>query len=200
MKGSQYRITGILLAGGRSNRMGMEKGKIQIGNQFLYQYPLKVLERICDEIFISTSKGFKPTEKYALISDEVPGIGPMGGIYTCLQKSSNDLNIVLSYDMPLINEGLFRKLIIEGTDADITLPVLQKKLPEPLCGIYRKCVAEKFQELIEEDKFAVHQVFPLVRTKLVFIDDSMPFYRPDIFLNINQESDLSKLPPGFGEG
>ncbi|MCK5137343.1 MAG: molybdenum cofactor guanylyltransferase [Bacteroidales bacterium] len=197
MNSSHSKITGILLAGGMSKRMGREKGILKIGDRFLYQYPLRILEALCDEILISTCKNFTPPLAYPTVCDEVAGIGPMGGIYTCLNRSSNDLNIVLSYDMPLVNEGLLKHLIHESEAHDIVLPALQKNKPEPLCSIYRKSVAGVFRDLIEKNIFAVHRILPLVNSRTILIDDRMPFYNPDIFLNINQESDLNRLPPGL---
>ncbi|MEN8228741.1 MAG: molybdenum cofactor guanylyltransferase [Bacteroidota bacterium] len=199
MMGKGQKITGILLSGGKSKRMGREKGQIRIGNRLLYQFPLKVLEEVCDEIVISTCKDFSPSFGHTLVCDEIQDIGPMGGIYSCLKRSSNDLNIVLSYDMPMINRGLLNKLITESIDFDITVPALENGHPEPLCGIYRKGVADKFHELIREDRFAVHQVFPMVKTRMVRIEDTMTFYHPELFLNVNNAADLAKLPRGFGE-
>jgi molybdopterin-guanine dinucleotide biosynthesis protein A len=104
-------ITGILLAGGQSSRMGRDKGMIRIGKFLMYQYPLKVLESLCDEILISTCNPMEIEEDYEQVCDEIPGIGPIGGVVTCLEKSSNDLNIILSYDLPLVNRDLFTELL-----------------------------------------------------------------------------------------
>ncbi len=197
MNSSRSKITGILLAGGMSRRMGREKGILKIGGRFLYQYPLRILEALCDEILISTCTNFSTPLAYPAVCDEITGIGPMGGIYTCLKKSSNDLNIVLSYDMPLVNEGLLEHLIHESPSHDIVIPALQDNKSEPLCGIYRQSVTDVFRDLIGKKMYAVHRALPLVNSRTVLIDDRMPFYHPDIFLNINQESDLKRLPATF---
>ena len=194
MNNSRSKITGILLAGGMSRRMGREKGMLKIGGRFLYQYPLRILEALCDEILISTCTNLSTPLAYPTVCDEVTGIGPIGGIYTCLNRSSNDYNIVLSYDMPLVNEGLLEHLIHESQSHDIVIPALQENKPEPLCGIYRRRVTGVFRELIGKKMYAVHRVLPLVNSKIILINDRMPFYHPDIFLNINQESDLKRLP------
>lgn len=111
MKESLPNITGILLAGGQSSRMGRDKGMIRIGKLLMYQYPLRVLEALCDEILISTCNPMETEEDYEQVCDKIPGIGPIGGVVTCLEKSSNDLNIVLSYDLPLVNRELFTELL-----------------------------------------------------------------------------------------
>lgn len=192
------KITGILLAGGMSQRMGKEKGIIRIGPKYLYQYALQVLENLCDEVLISTCKEGLFFEKYQLVCDEIPGIGPMGGIYTCLKQSSNEINVVLSYDMPLVNEDLISHLIGESHSHDIVLPALEKNKPEPLCGIYRKETAHIFEKLISEKKYAVHHAIQLGNSKIIPIDDKMSFWNSDIFLNINKVDDLKKLPSEIG--
>ena len=123
----------------------------------------------------------------------------MGGIYTCLKRSSNDLNVVLSYDLPLVNEGLVSYLIQERGSHDIILPSLQKNKLEPLCGIYRKKVAGTLKSLMNKNEFAVHRAFQLVKSKTILINSRMPFWHPDLFLNINHIDDLKRLPAGFGD-
>jgi len=188
------KITGILLAGGMSRRMGKEKGIIRIGPKYLYQYALQVLENLCDEVLISTCKEGLFFEKYPLVCDEIPGIGPMGGIYTCLKKSSNEINMVLSYDMPLVNEALMAHLIGESQDYEIVLPALDKNMPEPLCGIYRKETVRIFEKLISQKRYAVHHAIQLGNSKIIPIDDELSFWNSEIFLNINKVDDLKKLP------
>jgi molybdopterin-guanine dinucleotide biosynthesis protein A len=111
MKDYTPKITGILLAGGQSSRMGHDKGMIRLGKFLMYQYPLKVLESLCDEILISTCKPLEIEEDYEQVCDKITGIGPIGGVVTCLEKSANELNIILSYDLPLVNRGLFTELL-----------------------------------------------------------------------------------------
>jgi molybdopterin-guanine dinucleotide biosynthesis protein A len=198
MKYAMQKITGILLAGGRSTRMGREKGDIRIGRYPMYKYPLSILESLCDEILISTCKQMEMEEPHEQICDEFQGIGPIGGIYTCLKRSSNELNMILSYDLPLVNEGLFRELLKSADDFDITLPALHQGRPEPLCGIYKKSVTDVFHEMIENKIFAVHKALSRVKTNTIVVEESMSFFHPEIFLNINQESDLDQLPPHLG--
>ena len=191
-------ICGILLAGGMSKRMGREKGTLRIGNTFLYQYPLTILELICDEILVSTCDESALRVDHKMVCDEMKGIGPLGGIYSCLKKSSSELNLVLSYDMPLVNESLFRLLISEVDDFDIVLPGLSPEMPEPLCGIYRKGTTSIMEEMISKKDFAVNHLLKRSHSKIVPISKDMECWRPDLFLNINSQEDLKHIPPGFG--
>lgn len=198
MQTTHTKITGILLAGGMSRRMGREKGQLNIGKKLLYQYPLRILEQLCDEVLISTCKSELFPVKHQSICDEVKGIGPLGGIYSCLKHSSNELNLVLSYDMPLVNETLFRQLISLAEGIDVVLPAMQDERPEPLCGLYRKSVTGVMEEIIAQNNYAVHRILPLCKSKIVRITKEMECWHPDLFLNINSAEDLNRIPHGFG--
>jgi molybdopterin-guanine dinucleotide biosynthesis protein A len=187
---TEKNITGILLAGGQSRRMGNDKGMIGVGGRPLYQYPLKVLGQICDKVLISTCRGSDYQEKYPVLCDEIPGKGPIGGICTCLKKSVTDLNIVLSCDMPMINKELLEYLVEKCTGYDMAVPVHERDITEPLCGVYRKAVADKLEQLISKQVYAVHAVFELVKCNLVTISEALPFYKSCLFMNINDAKDL----------
>jgi molybdopterin-guanine dinucleotide biosynthesis protein A len=186
-------ITGILLAGGMSSRMGREKGEVMIGRRRLYEFPLQLLENLCEEILISTCKNPSPVPHHPAICDEIKGIGPMGGILSCLEQSTNDLNIILSYDMPLLHESLLEYLVSESKGYDIVVPALDKTRPEPLCAVYRKRITPVLRELISEKEFAVHKVIVRSRSKVLIIDDRFPFFHPGLFLNVNSLEDLDRL-------
>jgi molybdopterin-guanine dinucleotide biosynthesis protein A len=211
MKSQLPPITGILLAGGKSSRMGQDKGMIRAGKLLMYQYPLRVLESLCNEILISTCNPMQIEESYEQVCDEIPGIGPIGGILTCLKRSSNDLNIVLSYDIPLVNKELFLELLSHATDQSTTLPdntplydaVLPAGIsgkPEPLCGIYRKNSANVFQEMIGQGVYAIHKIIPRTDSFIVRINPAMPFFHEQLFININSKADLSDLESYLNSG
>lgn len=195
MIASDKKITGILLAGGKSSRMGREKGFIMLGEKMLYQYPLRVLESLCDEILISTCKKMKIEEKHKQVCDDIPGLGPIGGISTCLKKSSSNVNIILSYDLPMVKKELLEELLRSNTRHDVVLPAMKPGQIEPLCGIYKKEVGAVMQDQISKGIYAVHKVLPLLQSKIIQITPGMPFYHPDLFRNINAETDLKNLPP-----
>ena len=190
MKNHQGRITGILLAGGMSRRMGRDKAMIEVDGEYLYRFPLRVLEELCDRILISTCRDSGFPDIHDRICDEVEGAGPMGGLYTCLKKSQTDLNMVISCDLPMVNEELMKYLIRESAGYDIAIPAMSPDKPEPLCGIYRKNLVAPLLQSLQIGNFAVHSVFPQVRSRIIQIDASMPFYHPDLFLNINSTADL----------
>lgn len=199
MHSNKLNICGILLAGGMSRRMGSEKGTLQIGSSVLFHYPLGVLEGLCDEILISTCEESILRVDHQKVCDEVKGIGPLGGIYSCLKQSSSELNLVLSYDMPLVNASLFRLLISEVDDHDIVLPGISEGRPEPLCGVYRRNTVSAMEDMISNNDFAVNHLLTRCHSKIVPITKDMECWQPELFLNINSKEDLKRIPPNFGK-
>jgi molybdopterin-guanine dinucleotide biosynthesis protein A len=191
-------MTGILLAGGKSSRMGKEKGSLKLGNQFLYEYPLQVLEACCENILISSCNPSLPRAPHPLVCDEISGLGPLGGIYSCLKYSSTELNVILSYDMPGINVPLIHYLLTEAKGYDVVVPALIEHQPEPLCGVYRKSALPVFEACIQQKEYAVHKALRKSRSKVLIIHQHMDFWHPELFININTREDLERLSPGFG--
>lgn len=104
MKATKDEITGIILAGGKSSRMGKDKGLCDFKGKALVSYAIETLRPLCGNLMISAN--YFP-EKYAefdlpVIADEVKNIGPMGGILSCLKQSHTQHNLVLSCDTPFV--------------------------------------------------------------------------------------------------
>lgn len=193
------KITGILLAGGKSERMGREKGLIPVGDNLMYQFPLRVLESLSDKILISTCKQLDLKESHVQVCDVISGIGPISGLYTCLMHSETDLNLVVPYDLPLVNSGLFLHLLKHVNGYDVVIAAMEPGKPESLCGIYRKSVLPVIQEMIQEKNYAIHQLLPRVNSKLVIVDSSHPFFHEKLFSNVNSPDDLEDILPGLME-
>jgi len=197
MSAPGIKLTGILLAGGKSKRFGREKGNIRLNNKRLYEYPLSLLERSCEKVLISTCQQKTFKAEHQCVCDEIKGIGPMGGIYSCLKQSETDLNLVLSYDLPLVNQELINYLLEEWKEEDVLLPALADGIAQPLCGIYRRQVVEVLEVLIAQKDYAVHKMLSSTSSRILQISEAFEWEFPDLFLNINREEDLRRLPPGF---
>jgi len=185
-------MTGIILAGGKSTRMGSEKGLAVFGGKPLIQYALDVFKPLCDEILISSNSESYHYLGYQVIPDEYPGIGPMGGIYSCLRRSKNEINLVLSCDMPFVTVELFRWLILKRGNSMISVPWHEKDHYEPLCGIYHKGVVEDMRQFIFKKNYKLPDLFMRVAFMPVNANELCPDRGPDCFININSSEDLVK--------
>ncbi len=89
------KVTAIILAGGKSSRMGADKGMQKLFGKPLVSYAIGELYGLCDDIIIRSSSAEYAGFGYKLVADEFPGIGPMGGVYSALRQSETNDNLVL---------------------------------------------------------------------------------------------------------
>ncbi len=190
---NNLQITGIILAGGKSSRMGIEKGLIRHRNKYLIEYSIDVLLKVCNQILISANDNSYNFLGYRVIPDEIPDCGPMGGIYSCLKKSKTSFNLVISCDTPMINQGLLEHIILNIGDHDIVVPTERNEHYEPLCAFYHQRNIPTLEKFIRNGNFKLRDVFKIVNFKSLLITRTLSFYKPNLFININSRKALYKL-------
>ncbi len=186
------KISGILLAGGKSSRMGEDKAFMIYRGKELYRYPLGILEYFCDEIIISSdNKSFNNTN-YKVYPDKEPHLGPMGGLNTCLNKIQNNYAIVLSCDTPGIDVDSINELVQLTNNQSIIVGMNADEKPEALAGIYNKNCILSIGSLINSGNYRM--------SELLKLEDAYyhKFSYPEtklrrIFFNINTKEDYKKL-------
>jgi molybdenum cofactor guanylyltransferase len=185
----KYR-TGIILAGGTSRRMGTDKGLVLFKGQSLIRYSIEVFQEICSEIIISSNIDSYDHLGFKVVPDLQPDTGPMGGIYSCLKQSANDLNLVLSCDMPFVKSGIFYILEAKRGDSRICVPWYEQDQFEPLCGIYHKEVLEEMQCFILNKNYKLPDLFKSTLFTPVRIAELNPPLVKNYFFSINSPADL----------
>lgn len=158
----------------------------------LIEYAVDTLSQICENILIGANTSDYDYLGYPVVNDEILDIGPIGGIYTCLKSSQTEDNIVLSCDMPLIPVILIQYIYSEKALYDAVIPVF-KGFPEPMCAYYNKSVTEGLLKSINDQNFKIQEVVKGFNVKFLDIDAHFPFYRDNLFANINTPNDLKKV-------
>ena len=95
-------------------------------------------------------------------SDVIPGSGPLGGIYTGLQKSITSHSLIIACDMPFIQFHILESLINQIDGYDIVIPVTPDGY-HPLCAIYSKICLKPIELLIKSGNLKVTNLFPYVK-------------------------------------
>ena len=184
-------ITGIILAGGESKRMGIDKNLVIYKEKRLIEYPIGLLQKFCNNIILSSEPDKLIDYNFPKIADEKGKFGPLSGIYACLKASENQRNIVLSCDMPLISEELINHLLQNQDNAELVMPYCNSHY-EPLCAIYNKSLIPIIERLFEQKEYSPLSLIPISNFKKVEINSSLHFFNNQIFKNINTLEDLSK--------
>ncbi len=185
-------ISGILLAGGRSRRMGKNKVFAEFGGKPLYAWPLDVLRETCDEIIISAPGGIFPDDfPFLLIPDVYPDSGPLGGIYSCMREMKHERAVVLSCDIPFITSSYVETLHSLMQDAPAIAGLNSEHRPEPLAAIYHVSLLNLAEELIRENKLKMD--YFLSRAGAILVDVARLGYDTErLFHNVNTRHDLGE--------
>jgi len=188
MKSSE--ITGIILAGGLSSRMGTDKGLMELNGKPLIQHAIDFLDPFCDQLILSSNSDDHRTFNFPVVNDEVNGAGPMGGIYSSLKSSITQMNIVLSCDIPLINTKLIDFILKSNRLNIVTVPRHGNNLIEPLCACYNKAVLPVLKDFIDKKNFRMSDFLNAVDVHWLDISPDHKFYHQNLFFNINMPEDL----------
>lgn len=135
------KLNGLVLAGGKSERMGTDKGAIDWHGKEQRYWLADLLGGFCEDVFISCrleqAEGFD--SPYKTLPDTFLGIGQYGGILTALQRDREKAWLVVACDLPLLGKGTLEELIAgrnpEGFATAFVNPETDN-LPEPLIAIW----------------------------------------------------------------
>lgn len=184
-------IQAFILAGGKSSRMGTEKGLAILNEKKLIDYLIATLTAAGLKINISSNTHLYDVFGFPVYEDIIKEKGPMGGIYTALTHTQSDAILILSCDIPFINKELITHLIsylpLEG---DCLVPTQQNN-SEPLCAIYSKKCAHTFLDLLNKNELSIRKSLEVLNTKFIKIDD-LSFYKSNLLMNLNSKDEIYK--------
>lgn len=160
-------ITGIVLCGGRSTRMGQDKASLLVGDETFLMRVVRLVGEVADEVIVVTRADQAiPGLPAQVVHDEADGLGPLAGIAAGLGASTSDVNVVVACDMPLIRPAVLRRLLELRGEADLCLAVVDGR-PSPLCAVYRQPVAGVARGLLAAGERRVMALLDRVQTKRV---------------------------------
>lgn len=183
-------VTGIILAGGKSTRMGTDKGLHELCGKPLISYSIQVLSELCSTIIISTSSDAYQSFGYKTVADEIPGIGPIGGLYSALKQSKTENNLVLSCDLPFISKELLSFILKNSEGYKVAVPWQGNQHYEPLCGFYHLSILDQISIYIQNHNYKLPDLFEEVSINKLVINSNHDFYHDNLFLNVNSKHDL----------
>ncbi|MBI5287182.1 MAG: molybdenum cofactor guanylyltransferase [Deltaproteobacteria bacterium] len=187
-------MTGIILAGGESKRMGFNKAFIEMGGMPLIERTVSLFTEVFSEVII-VSNNLQEYEHLNLmvVSDIVNGKGSLGGIYTGLIHSTHPYCFVVACDMPFLHKGLITHMIGKLRGYDVVVPFIDGRY-ESLHAVYSKGCVKHIEKSIKEDNLKIVDFYPRVRVKTIQEEDCR---RHDPLLlfrtNINTIMDLERI-------
>ena len=166
-------VTGVILAGGKSRRMGQNKALLPLGEDSLIAHVIRRMRRVTDELLLITNA---PAE-YAHLglpmhSDIIPDAGALGGIYTGLTYASHDVVVCVACDSPFLQPKLLSYLISLLGEYDAVMPYTygsnkgievtnpsystHQMTLQTLCAVYAKRCLPVIEQMLNEPDLRVH--------------------------------------------
>ncbi len=186
-------ITGIILGGGKSQRMGRDKRSLHWEGEPFLDRICRVMNRLFSEVLVVTA-----CEDYdcshlsvRLVTDHIPQKGSLGGLYTGIMESSNFLNFVVACDMPFLMDECIRRVCLRPT-SDVSVVKITNAL-QPLHARYSQRCAPVVLRMLEQGDLKIQNLFSYPELRMDVMKESL---FDDIdqcrqsFNNINTPADL----------
>jgi molybdopterin-guanine dinucleotide biosynthesis protein A len=186
-------LSGIVLAGGESRRMGRNKALMELEGQTLIARVLDRLSLLCDELIIATND----VELYAdlparVVPDVIVGRGALGGIHAGLTAMRNQRAIVVACDMPFLNPPLLRYMTVVAPGYDVVVPRLDQYY-EPLHAVYSVSCVEPIAQLLAQGPRRIVDLYQRVRVREVTRAEVRLFDADLSFFNVNTPEEWAEV-------
>jgi len=188
-------LTAIILAGGKSSRIGSDKNKsmLRLNGKHLIDIVRSKLKCVVGDNIIIAG----PPESYPSYKQVIPDLffqkGPLVGIYSGLRASPSQYNLVVGCDMPFLEVKLLKYMTENIYSNDIVIPRYGDGYIEPLCAIYSKRCLETIERNLAEHIFSVRAIFPHLKVKFIE-EEEIKKFDPKFysFFNLNFKHDFRK--------
>jgi molybdopterin-guanine dinucleotide biosynthesis protein A len=188
------KVSGVILAGGKSSRIGEDKAFLLLEGKPLIEIMLDKLKTLFKSLLIITNKP-QVYKKYGIktYKDIIAEHGPLGGIYTALTKSRSAHSFIVACDMPFLNPDFVRYMLRKIDGFDVVIPRYRGQL-EPLCTVYSKNCIPSIENEISKKNLKIRSFFPNVKVKVISEAEILKFdSEGKLFVNINTLPDYRKI-------
>ncbi len=184
-------MTGAILAGGRSTRMGTNKALLEFGGMRIIEGLLAKVRPLFPEILIIADERDAYSDLgVPVLRDRIPGKGSLGGIYTAVYHGAFPQAFCIACDMPLASPAVIAHLRDLAPGYDVVVPRTAEGY-QPLHAVYAKTCLPHMEAMIQADRLKIDRLFPLVRVRTVEEPEVRPL-DPTLrcFINVNTREEL----------
>jgi molybdopterin-guanine dinucleotide biosynthesis protein A len=186
-------VTGVLLAGGKSRRMGEDKRFLLVGEGTLFERSLGVLRSVFQNVLVVIAQDSQELKsEIPVLRDLVPGCGSLGGLYTGLKQAVTPHVFVVACDMPFLDPATVRYFNEVKGDADVVMAKLLNGL-QPMHALYHRRCLPVMESMIQARELKIQQLAAhrSLRVRLVMpVELSAIDPQGRSFYNVNTPSDL----------
>ena len=176
------------MAGGKSSRMGMDKGFCTVGKEAFISLIVKSLSPFSQEVILVSDLQAYDTFGLKRIADRYPGKGPIAGIHAALEYTSTEKNIIVSCDIPFISSDLIHRLIQED-DGQEVIQLATEDETMPLIALYKKETLNYFKSKLETNALKLKDALNGLVVKRITVAKKEEHY----LSNINTPQQLKEI-------
>ncbi len=183
----------VIMAGGRSKRFGSNKALVSWKGKTLIENVLEKAARACPNLVLSVAKpdDFRWLDVQKVV-DRIKGIGPMGGLYSCLKTLPYENVLLVACDMPMLSPELIGFMLEYQCDEPILIPRTGERL-HPLHARYHRSLLPVIEKLITKNRYKMAELFNEVPVNVITPSDVKPIDLGFCLSNINTPDDLKKI-------
>jgi molybdopterin-guanine dinucleotide biosynthesis protein A len=182
--------TGVVLAGGRSSRMGRDKALLPYAGTTLLERSVELLRPHCREVLIIGDPDKYASAHATTIPDAVPGRGPLGGVSTALRRARYVRLLVVACDLPDLNDRLLIHLK-SGMRGDVDAVVPRHgDLVEPLAAAYHRHAIEAIERNLGAGRLRMSDALQAINTHYLALEPGANGWPTHLFRNLNTPGDL----------
>ena len=186
-------LTGFVLAGGTSRRMGRDKAQIPWGDGTLLTHAIAQIQNVVSGVLVV---GTVAVEKLLvpLLADRFPGVGPLAGIHAALANSSTEWNLIVAVDLPLLTPALLTWIsdFRDGATQLAIIPRVKSRL-QPLCAVYHRDLLPEIDAALSIQRTSIHRLLERLSTRIIEEDELIANgFSSEMFLNVNTPEDLDR--------
>ncbi|MDC8002477.1 molybdenum cofactor guanylyltransferase [Aureisphaera galaxeae] len=186
-------ITGIILAGGKSKRMGRDKALVPYKGKMFLEHVIDALKPLVNDMLIVSDHSEYDRFGILRTEDLIKNAGPLAGLYSGLYHSKTENNLVVSCDVPLMNTSLLQQLMDENEPSLDMVQFQSGDKTMPLIALYKKRILPSCWELLESGERRLRTFVDTLQTKTIVLDKEVEHHA----VNINTEQDLNELKNEF---
>jgi len=190
------KLTAIILAGGKSSRMGTDKGLVLFNGKPMIEYLIAIFKSLDIPIIIIANNPIYNQFNVPVFEDLIKEKGPLSGIYTGLSNVETEKNIVISCDVPCVSNEMIEILIQSSKNEKITIVSYKNKI-HPLIGIYSKELIDKLLSNLLSEKLKVRDLIDSVDSKIIELDELNLINIEKQLTNINTKVELKLIEDGI---
>jgi molybdopterin-guanine dinucleotide biosynthesis protein A len=183
-------VTGVILAGGSSKRMGQDKATLRVEGISLFERTLQTFQLLFSEILIAGDRPDLARPGIPAIADIYPG-SALGGVYTGLFVAKTPWIFVAPCDMPYPDPVLIRNILTRREGYDVVVPLTQEGF-EPLFACYHKNCLEVIHSMLKKNLYCVYDFYPQVRACHI-TEEELPSGWSRSLRNVNTPEDFNSL-------